>query len=246
MINSGKKVFAVTGSLLMLLLIVLSAGCVTDMTVKFYVDDRVYYQTSVDGTNPINLPPNPTKDGYYFAGWYFDKGVWEKPLTVTSLLEMPIAGEIAVYAYFTGEGAVSYKVTLDSNGGSFVEPVSVLKNGKIPVQLTLEGEQENLNRVIDRFNELGVDIIEKDGVINKEFISTILIGHIVDKDVRDTTDKINALDGIYVVGFDIKLDGEDKSTALINLEVAYGKKQFAFDEVKKIADEKDLLMINEV
>ena len=117
----------------MLLLIVLSAGCVTDMTVKFYVDDRVYYQTSVDGTNPINLPPNPTKDGYYFAGWYFDKGVWEKPLTVTSLLEMPIAGEIAVYAYFTGEGAVSYKVTLDSNGGSFVEPVSVLKNGKIPV-----------------------------------------------------------------------------------------------------------------
>ena len=86
------------------------------------------------------------------------------------------------------------------------------ENGKIPVQLTLEGEQENLNRVIDRFNELGVDIIEKDGVINKEF----------------------------------KLDGEDKSTALINLEVAYGKKQFAFDEVKKIADEKDLLMINEV
>lgn len=120
------------------------------------------------------------------------------------------------------------------------------ENGKIPVQLTLEGEQENLNRVIDRFDDLGFTIIEKDGVINKEFISTILIGHIVDKDVRDTTDRINALDGVYVVGFDIRLDGEDKSTALINLEVAYGKKQFAFDEVKKIADEKDLLMINEV
>ena len=120
------------------------------------------------------------------------------------------------------------------------------ENGKVPVQITLEGEQENLNEVINRFNDLGIAIIEKDGVINKEFISTILIGHIVDKDVRDTTDKINALDGIYVVGFDIKLDGEDKSTALINLEVAYGKKQFAFDEIKKIADEKELLMINEV
>ncbi|WP_407416099.1 amino acid-binding protein [Methanobrevibacter sp.] len=120
------------------------------------------------------------------------------------------------------------------------------EDGKIPVQLTLEGEQENLNRVIERFNELGFSIIEKDGIINKEYISTILIGHIVDNDVRDTTDRINALDGIYVVGFDIRLDGEDKSTALLNLEVAYGKKQFAFDEVKKIADEKDLLMINEV
>lgn len=120
------------------------------------------------------------------------------------------------------------------------------ENGKIPVQLTLEGEQESLNRVIERFEELNITIIEKDGVINKELISTILIGHIVDKDVRDTTDRINSLDGVYVVGFDIKLDGENKSTALINLETDYGKKQFAFDEIAKIANEKGLLMINEV
>lgn len=120
------------------------------------------------------------------------------------------------------------------------------ENGKIPVQLTLEGEQESLNRVVKRFDDLNITIIEKDGVINKELISTILIGHIVDKDVRDTTDRINSLDGVYVVGFDIKLDGENKSTALINLETDFGKKQYAFDEIAKIADEKDLLMINEV
>lgn len=120
------------------------------------------------------------------------------------------------------------------------------ENGKIPVQLTLEGEQESLNRVIERFDELNITIIEKDGIINKELISTILIGHIVDKDVRDTTDKINSLDGVYVVGFDIKLDGESKSTALINLETDFGKKQYVFNEIAKIASEKDLLMINEV
>lgn len=120
------------------------------------------------------------------------------------------------------------------------------ENGKIPVQLTLEGEQESLNRVIERFNELNITIIEKDDIINKELISTILIGHIVDKDVRDTTDKINSLDGVYVVGFDIKLDGESKSTALINLETDFGKKQYVFNEIAKIASEKDLLMINEV
>ena len=120
------------------------------------------------------------------------------------------------------------------------------ENGKIPVQLTLEGEQESLNRVIERFEDLNITIIEKDGVINKELVSTILIGHIVDKDVRDTTDRINALDGVYVVGFDIKLDGENKSTALINLETDYGKKQYAFDEIARIASEKGLLMINEV
>ena len=49
-----------------------------------------------------------------------------------------------------------------------------------------------------------------------------------------------------VVGFDIKLDGESKSSALINIETDFGMKEFIFDKIGKIAAEKDLLMINEV
>ncbi|MBR2557014.1 MAG: amino acid-binding protein [Methanobrevibacter sp.] len=119
-------------------------------------------------------------------------------------------------------------------------------HGMVPVQLTLEGDQENLEGVVKRFEELGITIVEMDGVVKKEMVSTILYGHIVDKDIRDTMDKINALDGVYVIGFDIKLDGEKKSTALINLETDFGKKQYAFDKIAEIAQEKDLLMINEV
>ena len=120
------------------------------------------------------------------------------------------------------------------------------ENGMVPVQLTLEGEQESLNNVVNRFEDLGFTIVEMDGIVKKEKVSTILFGHIVDKDVRNTMDRINALDGVYVVGFDIKLDGEEKSTALINLETDFGKKQYAFDKIAEIAEEKDLLMINEV
>lgn len=118
--------------------------------------------------------------------------------------------------------------------------------GLIPVQLTLEGDKSNLNQVIKRFNELGVSILEMDGVIKKEKISTILIGHIIDRDIRDTMDRINQLDGVYVVGFDIQLDGEHKSSALINIEIDVDKKQIVFDRVGEIAKEKELLMINEV
>ena len=114
------------------------------------------------------------------------------------------------------------------------------EKGMIPVQLTLEGERDSLDRVIERFKELGVSIIAMDGVVKKE------IGHIVDNDIRDTMDKINSLDGVYVVGFDIKLDGESKSSALINIETDFGMKEFIFDKIGKIAAEKDLLMINEV
>lgn len=120
------------------------------------------------------------------------------------------------------------------------------EKGMIPVQITLEGERKNLNMVIEKFHELNISILEIDGVVRKEKISTILIGHIVDRDIRDTMDRINELDGAYVIGFDIKLDGESKSSALINIETDLGKKQTVFNRVQEIAIEKKLLMINEV
>ena len=118
--------------------------------------------------------------------------------------------------------------------------------GKIPVQLTLEGKRENLQRVIEKFRELEITILEMDGFVKKIIVSTILIGHIVDSDIRDTMDKINKLEGVYVSGFDIQLNGENKSSALINIEADLDKKQLVFDKVEEIANEKQLLMINEV
>ena len=120
------------------------------------------------------------------------------------------------------------------------------ENGKVPVQLTLEGEQGDLINVVNRFEDLGFTIIEMDGVVKKEKISTILFGHIVDQDLRDTMDRINELEGVLIVAFDIKLNGEEKSTALINIEADVGRKQALFDRIAEIAEEKGLLVINEV
>ncbi len=119
-------------------------------------------------------------------------------------------------------------------------------NGTVPVQLTIEGEQKDLNSVVDKYEELGFTIIEMDGVVRKEKITTIFFGHIVDQDLRDTMDKINQLEGVDIVAFDIKLNGEEKSTALINIESDVGLKQKVFDKIAEIAEEKDLLVINEV
>lgn len=119
-------------------------------------------------------------------------------------------------------------------------------NGMVPVQLTLEGEREDLINVVNRFEDLGFTIIEMDGVVRKEKVTTILFGHIVDQDLRDTMDRINELEGVAIVAFDIKLDGEDKSTALINIEADVGKKQIIFNKIAEIAEEKELLVINEV
>ena len=120
------------------------------------------------------------------------------------------------------------------------------EKGNVPVQLTIEGEHEDLKKVVGRFEELGFTIIEMDGVVKKEKITTIFFGHIVDQDLRDTMDRINDLDGVVIVAFDIKLNGEEKSTALINIEADVGKKQIIFNRIAEIAEEKELLVINEV
>lgn len=120
------------------------------------------------------------------------------------------------------------------------------EKGNVPVQLTIEGEQEDLKNVVNRFEELGFSIIELDGVVLKEKITTILFGHIVDQDLRDTMDRINDLDEVEIVAFDIKLNGEEKSTAVINIEAGVGRKQAVFDKIAEIAEEKELLVINEV
>ena len=119
-------------------------------------------------------------------------------------------------------------------------------NGKVPVQLTIEGELEELKNVVNKFEELGFTIIEMDGIVKKEKISTILFGHIVDQDLRDTMDRVNELEGVLIVAIEVKLNGEEKSTALINVEADVGKKHIVFDKIAEIAEEKDLLVINEV
>ena len=120
------------------------------------------------------------------------------------------------------------------------------EKGNVPVQLTIEGEHEDLKNVVNRFEELGFSIIEMDGVVLKEKITTILFGHIVDQDLRDTMDRINELEDVVIVAFDIKLNGEEKSTAVINIEAGVGRKQAVFDKIAEIAEEKELLVINEV
>jgi ACT domain-containing protein len=93
---------------------------------------------------------------------------------------------------------------------------------------------------------MGVPLLEVDDAIKKEKLSTILYGHIIDTDLRDTVDKINAVDGLVVSDLQLKLDGELKSTALITVELDLGKRDIAYNKIMEIAEEKDFLVIDEV
>ena len=120
------------------------------------------------------------------------------------------------------------------------------EEGKAAIEIAIEGERENLQAVVDRFKEMNLSLIEVDDTIKKEKLSTILYGHIIDSDLRDTVDKINAVDGLVVSDLQLKLDGELKSTALLTIELELGKREIAYNKVMEIAKEKDFLVIDEV
>ncbi|MDD3382779.1 MAG: leucine-rich repeat protein [Bacilli bacterium] len=50
------------------------------------------------GSSAIVMPTNPTKEGYYFAGWYWDNNTFNRPFTATSLFDEPILSNMTVYA----------------------------------------------------------------------------------------------------------------------------------------------------
>jgi len=93
---------------------------------------------------------------------------------------------------------------------------------------------------------MGITILEIDGVVRKEKISSILIGHIIDTDIKDTMDRINELEGVTVVDLEVKLSGESESSAMIVIEADFGKKHEVLQKIQEIAINKKLLIVNEV
>jgi len=120
------------------------------------------------------------------------------------------------------------------------------EKGLIPVQITLEGDQSNLNRVIEKLSEMGITILEIDGVVRKEKLTVLLIGHVINTNIKDTMDKINQLSGVSIVDFEVKLTGESESSAKFVLESDFNMKDKVNEKISEIASEKNLLMINEV
>lgn len=118
--------------------------------------------------------------------------------------------------------------------------------GRIPVQITLEGEKENLSLIVNKLSQMDVNVRAIDGVLSKEITTFILIGHIIDTDIKDSMDQINSLKGIEVSNLELNLKMDSKSTAKLIIKSDYGLKDTLIDKVQEIASKKDLFLISEI
>ena len=113
-----------------------------EYTISFYIDGALADTVRTSGNETLDLPAAPGKDGYTFAGWFFDNGTWRNELTADTYSEKPLTGNVSVYAFYekTEEPVLpqEYTVFFDVDNGTPVAAVTTSRIEKQP-QTTREG-----------------------------------------------------------------------------------------------------------
>jgi len=119
-----------------------------------------------------------------------------------------------------------------------------VRSGRIPVHLVVEAEREAIERIARELRNRGIRVI-KIGEAEKSMLRVLIIGHVVDTDLRDTIDRINALEGVVVRDMDLSMPHPEKeSAALFNIEIsAQGKLHQVLERLEEIAREKNLEIV---
>jgi ACT domain-containing protein len=121
------------------------------------------------------------------------------------------------------------------------------ERGTVPVQITIKGDKETLDMVMDALEAKDIQIMAVDGVLRKEQITTILVGDIVEEDVKETVTLLNQLEGVKVADLDLKMSDDPKNSATkMVMEADFGHKKKILKSIKEVGDQKGFLVINEV
>lgn len=91
--------------LLTLLLPVLACNSAEKHDVVYMVDGVQYSKLTTSGNRVFPLPPEPTKAGYVFKGWYYDADYYLEPFDNTAWENAPLLTNITVYAKWKRDGA---------------------------------------------------------------------------------------------------------------------------------------------
>ncbi|MFQ6136635.1 MAG: ACT domain-containing protein [Candidatus Hydrothermarchaeales archaeon] len=135
-------------------------------------------------------------------------------------------------------------------GGNIVSVVHLRegrgKGNRVPVHIIFEiDDQKGIDRITNDLERRDIWISKIGRVKRKEKIVVMIIGHVVDTDIRDTIDKINEIEGVMVADLSLTMPHPDQETsAIMDIEVdSLEKAKAAIARLGEIAEEKDLLVV---
>ncbi|MGN1321552.1 MAG: hypothetical protein ACI4VJ_03115 [Methanosphaera sp.] len=120
-------------------------------------------------------------------------------------------------------------------------------DGKIPVHFTIEGSRDILKRGLEVIRAENIDIVEIDGVLQKETQTFLLLGNISTNNMMDTVHKIDQLKNIKISSVDLNIGNDLKeSVCKVVIETRNNKRLEAIRQIQEITDEDDLVLIKEI
>ena len=135
------------------------------------------------------------------------------------------------------------------NGGNllsiFHERGNVTPRGHIPVEVDLECPPDQFETIVEALRVEGVNVIQAGAEFYSEEVTAILVGHVVDTDLSDTLDRIEANANVSLT--DLSLSAPrgtgDVSSARLRLATREGRTEDALAVVREIAEDKELHVI---
>ena len=135
------------------------------------------------------------------------------------------------------------------NGGNllsiFHERGNLTPRGHIPVEVDLEATGTQFETIVDALREAGVNVIQAGAERYSEELTVVLVGHLVETDLSDTLRQFTECGGVSVgdVSLSAPKGTEGESSARLRLKAIEGQTADALQTARKIADEKQLRLV---
>ncbi|MDR2943732.1 MAG: amino acid-binding protein [Methanosarcinales archaeon] len=117
--------------------------------------------------------------------------------------------------------------------------------GKVQVQLVLDAKNSVINKIKEDMEQTGIRILRIGEEKYRETITVIMIGHVVNTDIRDTVSRIDETGIAEVTDMSLSMPEINEPTSAAITINAIGKTELkkVVALLKKIAEEKELLLV---
>lgn len=138
---------------------------------------------------------------------------------------------------------------INDEGGNLLsiyhERGNMTPRGHVPIEVDLKATQYRFNNIVSSLRDEGINVIRAGTERYSEGITFILSGHVIDTDLSDTITSIQhtASASVTDISLSAPRGSADISSARIELAVENGATEQVLDDVRSIADKKDLELI---
>lgn len=127
----------------------------------------------------------------------------------------------------------------------FHERGNITPRGHIPVEVDVEATPDRFETIVEGLRDAGINVIQAGTERYSEGMTVILSGHLIETDLSDTLAQIQRTKSATVTDISISAPqgSTEISSARLKLATESGSTEEVLDSIRKIADEKDLRLV---